>query len=619
MGYLATLNPLGYNPNQLDLFYLILGTMVARLKTTPGEKELGLIFAMQRTCIALTQDFPGAAKKLRKMLQAFVAKPAHRLKDKTKNLLVLLGYVLSLPLDVVQSVIGSGADWHTFWLHILNESLRRAMEAVHGRTAKEDINALLDSIAHPTSSPLSLEEVASHPFTSLTCPYNAGGGAATFRGGKQECKKYAMEVSSSDDESECSENAIYHDGGGATFGFSRGRGGGTRGGRGGFGSLVLPLRGRGGSVVVRGGRGAAMRGGATVGPSGRQSRTAPASATATTTITTTSTPQPFVAKPEQDGRVKRWVEQLIAHGDEESTLPDLVDDDEVAALDVKSVTREMLDVLLQLGQSFNQHGHPSLSALISLATFTHSWLDLQRHAGGTQVMLHDIDSNGGVAPNSWIVATKQAFKHRSAQPATFASCLEVFALATSQAAASPQHGRDWLVTMRAMAVQALRLKVNKDCREAIQKGDYLDPVTQAPQVLAKSSAELLASKEKDTKKKQRNDQLRYAIHRCLTTDDMTTFAGYLMSKQGFGGKRNSQAFKELYMKFQHVDMAKTIPLGVEKLQVLITGQWCGDERGTTINVLDGGQAWQPGIRRSKKKYRNNARRFERVWGPAALQ
>jgi hypothetical protein len=33
---------------------------------------------------------------------------------------VLLGYVLSLPLDVVQSVIGSDEDWHTFWLHILN-------------------------------------------------------------------------------------------------------------------------------------------------------------------------------------------------------------------------------------------------------------------------------------------------------------------------------------------------------------------------------------------------------------------------------------------------------------------------------------------------------------------
>jgi hypothetical protein len=46
------------------------------------------------------------------------------------------------------------------------------------------------------------------------------------------------------------------------------------------------------------------------------------------------------------------------------------------------------------------------------------------------------------------------------------------ARATSKAdkPASPQHASDWLVTMRAMAVQALRLKVNKECREAIQKG-----------------------------------------------------------------------------------------------------------------------------------------------------
>lgn len=36
LGYLATLDPLGYNPNQVDLFYLILATMVSRLSTTPG-------------------------------------------------------------------------------------------------------------------------------------------------------------------------------------------------------------------------------------------------------------------------------------------------------------------------------------------------------------------------------------------------------------------------------------------------------------------------------------------------------------------------------------------------------------------------------------------------------
>jgi hypothetical protein len=69
--------------------------------------------------------------------------------------------------------------------------------------------------------------------------------------------------------------------------------------------------------------------------------------------------------------------------------------------------------------------------------------------------------------------------------------------------------------------------MRKNSTISIPPGDYLDPVTQARQVLAKTSAELLASKEKDTKKQQRNDQLRYAIHRCLTTDDMTTFVGYL--------------------------------------------------------------------------------------------
>jgi hypothetical protein len=57
--------------------------------------------------------------------------------------------------------------------------------------------------------------------------------------------------------------------------------------------------------------------------------------------------QPFVAKPAQDGRVKRWVEQLIAHGDEEATLPDLVDADEAAALDVKVLSQLRLFFLMR--------------------------------------------------------------------------------------------------------------------------------------------------------------------------------------------------------------------------------------------------------------------------------
>lgn len=55
--------------------------------------------------------------------------------------------------------------------------------------------------------------------------------------------------------------------------------------------------------------------------------------------------QPFVAKREQDGRVKRWVEQLIAHGDEEATLPDLVED--AAALDVEALSQLRLFFLMR--------------------------------------------------------------------------------------------------------------------------------------------------------------------------------------------------------------------------------------------------------------------------------
>jgi hypothetical protein len=109
------------------------------------------------------------------------------------------------------------------------------------------------------------------------------------------------------------------------------------------------------------------------------------------------------------------------------------------------------------------------------------------HAGTTDVVLRDIDSNGGVAPDSWVVATKQvsqhilfsfladapyycqAFKGREAQAATFASCLNVIQQKTSQNVRNVV-GHDWVTLMRAVAVHALRLRVNKDCRETIKQG-----------------------------------------------------------------------------------------------------------------------------------------------------
>lgn len=495
MGYLATLDPLGYNPNQVDLFYMILATMVSRLSSTPGEKELSLVFAMQRTCAALTAEFPNVKGKLVKLLKAFVSTPEARLKDQTKNLLVLVGYLLSLPANVLDEAISGSREWLTFWLHLLNESVRRGSESICRSKTEDQVSALVDAVVSATSS-LPAEQVAAHLFCSTDRPY-----VATSTSAKKE-----------------------------------------------------------GSGGVKSKEGA---------DEGEQAPATPAAAAAPTPSTPapaqTST-APVVPNAAEDEAIKRLAQQLM-YGARDSALPDLVADK--PRLELSNVSSEMLEALLQFGKDFNQRGHPSLSALISLATFTHSWLSLQKNAGSSDALLAEIDNNGGVAPNSWIVATKNAFKDRAAQPATFASCFRVLEQVTGCEVRSVAC-HDWLVVVRAMTAQGVRLRVNKDCREAIEQGKYLDPVVDAERVLENYFTEMLVRREKEGKQNERKSQLSYAIQRCIDTDDIAIFVGYLVSRKGFEGKRNTQAFRELYLRFQHATDAAAIPLGAEKLRILLT-------------------------------------------------
>ena len=64
--------------------------------------------------------------------------------------------------------------------------------------------------------------------------------------------------------------------------------------------------------------------------------------------------------------------------------------------------------------------------------------------------------------------------------------------------------------------------------------------------------------------------LNYAILSCLYTQDMDTFAGFLLSHSyGFGGRRNTQAFKHLYWRMQR--NPEEIKLGLEKLRAILLG------------------------------------------------
>ena len=52
LGYFVTLDPLGFDWKQLDVMFMVLGSMIGQLTAdTVGEHQLQLLFAFQRTCI----------------------------------------------------------------------------------------------------------------------------------------------------------------------------------------------------------------------------------------------------------------------------------------------------------------------------------------------------------------------------------------------------------------------------------------------------------------------------------------------------------------------------------------------------------------------------------------
>jgi hypothetical protein len=58
-------------------------------------------------------------------------------------------------------------------------------------------------------------------------------------------------------------------------------------------------------------------------------------------------------------------------------------------------------------------------------------------------------------------------------------------------------------------------------------GKYLDPVVDAERVLENYFTEMLVRREKEGKQNERKSQLSYAIQRCIDTDDIAIFVGYL--------------------------------------------------------------------------------------------
>ena len=83
LGYFCTLDPLGYDSAQRMVPLTILGGMITSLGPQKcSDRDLQLLFAFMRTCIAIVEDEAGHMDKLEKYVADAVTSPRGRLKDK---------------------------------------------------------------------------------------------------------------------------------------------------------------------------------------------------------------------------------------------------------------------------------------------------------------------------------------------------------------------------------------------------------------------------------------------------------------------------------------------------------------------------------------------------------
>ena len=86
LGYFCTLDPLGYDKEQRMVPLTILGGMIASLGPQKcSDRDLKLLFAFMRTCIAIVEEESGDMAKMEKYVADAVASPRGRLKDKVND------------------------------------------------------------------------------------------------------------------------------------------------------------------------------------------------------------------------------------------------------------------------------------------------------------------------------------------------------------------------------------------------------------------------------------------------------------------------------------------------------------------------------------------------------
>lgn len=551
IGHFVTLDPLGYSENQIDSLFLVMATMVARLSKQPGERELILLYQFQRTMIAIVKAFNWQERMLR-ALNRWMEHPKNRLKDSTKNLLVFVAYLLCLPVEQLATSLSSEDTWTKLWLTLLEETVRRGADNITKNLGESQITEWIDRLVlydQSQSPKLTEEQINGHLVMSLA-----------------ETAVTQQSSTTLDQRDTNSNNTVRKD--------------------------IKPEE----VSTQRGGRRAPRRKTKKTSQHGgwKRSRRNPHPPRPKRRIT--------VEKSRDDLAVKT-AQELVFRGAtpvlQKETIPQ-------NTYDPCYITTTHLNAIEQFVNKLNQHGHPTIHALMTLMTYTRQWIKMQRNIGNIEKLLLELDNNAGVAPTKWIQDMKEAFKVRENLRSSFAGFFQLCPL--------PSGVPHRVLVMRAMTAQGLKLAVNKEAKEAIEHGNYRDPVFDCEKLLQNLANERANKRQHEEQTTKASSNYDYAVERCVNCLDMVTFVGFLLCDQGFKGRRNFGAFKTLCRRFVDAE-ARDIPLGFEKLKVLITGKVQVEIDGTrqTYDVLDHGRPWIPG---NKQGYR---KKLVKIWGPTMLQ
>ncbi|XP_046374919.2 uncharacterized protein LOC124148036 [Haliotis rufescens] len=168
LGYFCTLDPLGYDFKQMDILFMVLGSMIGQLSdTNAGQHQLRMLFAMQRTCAATVVDFD-LLPQITTTVKNFITSPEGRTKDVIPNLCTLIGYLVAMPTSVSRPLFGydQAKDDEmpekacSFWFAFITECLRRAGGSLFHDISDAKLDGVIDHLVNPRATTSAVDDNA---------------------------------------------------------------------------------------------------------------------------------------------------------------------------------------------------------------------------------------------------------------------------------------------------------------------------------------------------------------------------------------------------------------------------------------------------------------------------